>query len=257
MNPLRKLRRKGTISEDNQSGSFIKKDLLGIFNETLIDIAVRNFGLTSIVSTQEAFFKKTGKIFADDAFYDIRVSYFFDILIYDDITRYHSEFHKLIHPYKTLFDFLVSNKFSNFEDSNLYMDRSKNITKPLHSIFKVMSTDHSHLVLKDCFTKKIYPISNQKDQCYTGINRGSYVQGFIFNCEEGYTSSIGLLVHPKKCNSPIKQSINTYRTLKINDPRSLLDRMAFAQLQQFRMKHVNPFRIYKGILLEGNSISLG
>lgn len=230
--------------------------MLSLFNETLIDTAVRAFGLTSIVSTQEAFFKRTGKIFADDPFYDIRVSYFFDILIYDDSSRYHNDLQKLIYPHKTLFDFLVSKKFPPLEESNLNFDHSKEIIKPIHSVFKVLRTDHSQLILKDCFSKKIYPISNQKDQCYSGINRGSYLQGFIFSCKEGYTSSIGLIVHPKKCNTPIKQSINNYRSSKLNDPRSLLDRLAFAQLQQFRMKHVNPYRIYKGILLEGNSISL-
>lgn len=255
MNPLRKLRQKAPPIEDQASSPLINKDQLGIFNESLIDTAVRNFGLTSIVSTQEAFFKRTGKIFADDPFYDIRVSYFFDILIYEDLSRYHEDLRKKILPHKTLFDFIVSTENHSLTEHEQYTHYRQLIT-PVHSIYKVLRVEPTKLVLKDCFSKKIYPISNQKDQLFSGITRGGFLQGFIFSCKEGFTSSIGIIVHPKRCNSIIKQSINHYKSAKHSDPRSLLDRLAFAQLQQFRMKHVNPYQIYKGIILEGNTPSL-
>lgn len=248
-NPLKRFSKK-TLQPENQDSTLIKRDQLNLFNEALIDNAVQKLGLESIVSAQELFFKFAGKIFVEDPFYDIRMSYFFDILIYEDLSIYYPKIQTQIFPFNTLFDYLISNKPTHIDKFNFTFNHYKNFSKPIHSLFKVINAENESMILRDFFSKKNLTISNQKNQFFKGIAKGSFLQGFMFPCEEGYIASIGIIVHPKPCNRYIKLFLNNPPSTDIDKKMILLNRLAFAQLQQSRMKHVNPFQIYKGVLFE-------
>ncbi len=227
----------------------VSKSQIESILESFVDRALRELGISSIVSAQELFFLKNGKVFADDAFYDIRLNYFFDCFLFCPTHQYNPTIVSKIHPCTNLFEFIsqLESEPTKSPENICYRDYST-MTRPIHSVFKILKIDTKWLFIRDLFTKNFYHIKCRDNQIFIGLNKGSLLQGFIYLCSEGTVTSPGCFVHPSLCSKMINQSIQKTRS-NLGTKAELLEKLAFAQIKHFRMKHVSPKIIYRKQIL--------
>jgi hypothetical protein len=213
--------------------------------ESFVDRALSELGISPIVSAQELFFQKNGKVFADDTFYDLRLNYFFDCFLFCPTNQYNPTIVSRIHPCTNLFEFISQLDSGPIEkaESTPYRDY-RMMTRPIHSVFKIIKIDTKWLFIKDLFTKNSFHIKCRENQIFVGLSKGSLLQGFLYLCSDGTITSPGCFVHPTLCTTMVNQAIQKTRA-NLGTKAVLMEKLAFAQIKHFRMKHVSPKIIYR------------
>ncbi|SME89146.1 hypothetical protein [Pseudobacteriovorax antillogorgiicola] len=195
--------------------------------EKILLWAHSKIGAEQLVQAKEQFYWKTGKFFPDDIFYVNRISYFIDYFIFE-------------RPLET------SNQFSGKTPFECYQDLKDDhqIQDFHHSVFSVHKISDVGIILKDMIHKTRYKISARSTERFDGILKNDIFQGFIYQIQDQYWLSRGLIFHPHKAYRSIRKSVK--KELKKEDLQVniVLQKLARQQLRHLRHEHVNPRVFY-------------
>jgi hypothetical protein len=208
--------------------------------EVMVNYAQFAIGSDGIIEARENFFTAMGKTFHNDNFYETRINYFLDYLVFE---------HHIIDEEKGL-------RFSSFEkflelahagELNIEEDilnRIFEIKKFRHSVFQVEKVKETRMWLKDLATDDTFELATKGDELFTGFNKKSIIQTFIFPYGEKYWMSRGYIAHPMKATRIIRKYIKNLRKSHNFDPKVLKSRLARQQIRHQRLLHVDPKQIY-------------
>lgn len=237
-------------SSDEKNDWKISKDDLDALLESFVDKALNELGINCIISAQDLFFQKTGKAFTDDVFFDTRINYFFDCFLYCSVEQYNPDLVAQIYPSRNIFEYMSLRQFDMSKNqTNAENQEHRPTIRPTHSIFKILKIDSKSLYVRDTLSKATFQVQCKDNQSFIGISKSSYLQGFIFPCTEGNIINSGYFAHPNTCSNIIKQAIQKIRKNQIAKA-TMLEKLAFAQIKHFRLKHVCARKIYRGHLLD-------
>ncbi len=191
-------------------------------DEVLAALALKieeELGTAKIVAMRNEFFDLFGKVFHDDGFYDTRMSYFTNYLVFSN------NFEKL--PV-------------NFDVT--YLPGSR------HSVYEIKKITDIQLSLIDLLQLDKIVIQAYDPLELSGLKKGEIIQGYICPFENQFRLTSGILSHPYKVGKFIKKFLKKKGELNLVSAKEILGVLAKTQLKSERMKHINPTILYKDLL---------
>lgn len=196
------------------------------------DKAIENFitssGLSNnrdeVIAALEVFYKKSGKFFAEDTFYEHRMSYFWDHYIF--YTHWLNDQCEISH-------------YEQFQG-----DLKNFIEDFRYSLFKIKKVQCQSLLVIDEISKEKLIIEARENQSFTGMNKSDYIQGFLYIFDGAFYLSRGLVIHPFHAKKAIQRAMKL-KTFDTTEERlQFLSQLSSIQLRHVRHMHVSPERIY-------------
>jgi hypothetical protein len=189
--------------------------------EGLVDELQLAIGADDIVSAKEEFFIQFGKVFPDDEIFEQRMSLFSEWLV-------------------------MKKRWPKFEHET-FLSTCRTGQSPIvqffYSVFLIQKSTESSISVYDFYSKKKFVVRVKPSEKFVALSKGSLIQGFIFETEEGIFLGSGLIDHPQSITRTEKKVAE--RTIK--DEASLDEYMcdlARIHLKHFRHNHVDARKIY-------------
>ena len=203
----------------------------------LINWASHHFGEQNLVASRDVFDARTGKAFHSDTFFEERTQYFFDDYLFSRSAKDHNRTPFQIYE-EAVSDGVVelpSEVRATFDQLHTYR----------HSIFLVTKSSAKTMIVKDIINgdEMLNVVAEQGDQL-AGFEKGSLVQGHIFQIGQTYRLSRGYIVHGKPLGKLVKAEIDSVDS-KGGSFRDLLESFARRHLRARRHKHVDELIIYR------------
>jgi hypothetical protein len=198
-------------------------------------------GDTEIVAAREQFFADNGKVFHDDSVYDARMSYFFDLLLFERALPAGGE-RQLMTPYERFLQ-VVEQRGSEISDAVLR--RLKVLGDFRHSVFQLLKVDPQTIVLQDLLNDTRVTVSARPGETFRGLERKTLIQGFVFMMGETNHLSHGLILHPAKTTRVVKKLLKQAQKSESFSRKTVLSRLASLQVRHLRHRHVDPKTIYQ------------
>ena len=225
-------------SELEQAQEYLEVNLDDLLDH-LINWASNYFGEQHLVTSRDTFDERTGKAFHSDTFFEERTQYFFDDYLFSRSAKDHNRT-----PFQ-IYEEAVSNETialpfevqATFDQLHTYR----------HSIFLVAKSSTKTMIVKDLLSEEevLSVVAEQGDQL-AGFEKGSLVQGHIFQIGQTYRLSRGYIVHGKPLGRLIKSEVEIISSSsKGKSSRDLLESLARRHLRALRHKHVDGLVIYK------------
>ena len=202
------------------------------FIEEIVEWVESEFLAEQIIKAKEDFYWKTGKVFTYDDCFNNRMSYFIDYFVFERILETNHKKFSCKTPIEA--HYLAGN--------------CRIINTFRHAIFKILKVTPDNLTIKDLVRKDKVLVSARKDESFTGIEKGSLFQGFVYFLQKENILSKGIFFHPRSCS---KFLTKTYRkTLKIeplNEPK-FLSNAAKSNLKAKRHPQIQSLKIYQELI---------
>ena len=196
------------------------------------DRAIENYitssGLSNcreiVINALESFYRKSGKFFAEDPFYEHRMSYFWDQYIF------HTGW--------------LSNKFELSHYESLPGNLKNIIEDYRYSLFKIKKVRCQSLLVIDEINKDKLTIEARENQSFTGMNKGDYLQSFLYIKDSVHYLSRGIVIHPFKAKKSIEKALKVKSFEQLAEKLHFLSQLSTIHLRHIRHMHVSPERIY-------------
>ena len=199
--------------------------------ENILSWAQNKFGDNEFIEAKEDFFLNSGKVFYDDTFYEQRMGYFLDYFLLErPLTRQGTE-----------------TPFSEYmaqPQAHLWTSKEDSLHKFCHSLFLVLRSQSNSLIVLDLINDQKIKIMARKNESFTAIQRKDLLQGYLYQSQDHYYLSHGLLFHPSKLSRFIKKEIKKAKNCSEFDQLKFLLDLAKQNLKYLRHIHVDPKRIY-------------
>lgn len=221
--------------------------------EALIAWTHQTVGDAEIVAARDQFFLENGKVFHDDSVYDARMSYFFDLLLFERALTGGSA-RPLTTPYeqfvKELDDRAASPLSSPGGVPDVVLRRVKALGDFRHSLFQIQKIDTTSVVLQDLISDNKVTAIARPGETFRGLEKKTLIQGFLFSMEPRGKGpapthlSQGLILHPAKATRTIRRLLKTAKKSENFARKSFLAKLATLQVRHLRHRHVEPKTIY-------------
>ena len=204
---------------------------IDLFIESVLEWVQEKFGDEQFIKAKEEFYWKNGKVFHDDIFFHNRMVYFVDSFIFK-------------RPLET-----SNSEFSNKTPFQAYC-ASKELDKKILvysqlSVYQLLRIKEKEVVIRDLFSGKKLSVSVPSKPKCSGLQRGDYIQGFVYFSENLAILSRGLILHPTKVGRIIKSKVKEISKSDEYEHLRTLALFARQQLKHLRHKHVDPAIIYQ------------
>ncbi len=220
-------------NQANDAGSGIDAAI-----EKLAHWAEHEFGNEELISAREEFFTKFGKVFYDDAFFGLRMSYFINYYLFERPIA--KEGVKNISPVRYYLDL-------NPERTDAAAIQAiHELSLCIHGIFQVLKIkSNEDAIFLNLLTQDKIPMRLPKNYRLFGLKKNQILQGYIFRTQTGYHPAAGIAYHPEGVLPLLKKAIKSAIKSPDADHLDFLGRTASTQLKATRLKHVDPKTIYK------------
>lgn len=204
------------------------------FIEEIVGWVESEFLADQIIKAKEDFYWKTGKVFTYDDCFNTRMSYFIDYFVFERVLETD---HK---------------KFSSKTpiEAHYLAGNCRIINTFRHAIFKILKVTQDNLTVRDLVRKDKILISARKDESFTGIEKGSLFQGFVYFLQKENILSKGIFFHPSSCSRFLTK---TYRkSLKIEPlyESKFLSNAAKSNLKAGRHPKIHSLKIYQELITD-------
>jgi hypothetical protein len=218
--------------------------------EALIAWTHQAVGDAEIVAARDQFFVENGKVFHDDSVYDARMSYFFDLLLFERALAGGSA-RPLATPYEQFVKEL-DDRATGTPGSvpDVLLRRAKALGDFRHSLFQILKVDATTVVLQDLINEGKVTATARPGETFRGLEKKTLIQGFLFSLEPRgkgpaptYLSQ-GLILHPAKATRTVRRLLKTAKKSENFARKSFLAKLATLQVRHLRHRHVEPKTIY-------------
>lgn len=199
--------------------------------ELMLGWAEQHFGTDALVEAREKYFQDMGKAFAEDAFYDARMSYFFDQFLFEGVAA------------ETLKRQLEARGLTPAEG---VAAKLAGLMGFRHSLFQIAKVSDQQIVLKDLLQPAKLVVSAEGDQLFRGFEKKAILQAFVYQLADVRHLSRGLVVHPARVTPLIKKQLKVAQKAGETQTRALLCKYASIHMRHLRHKHVDAKVIYQG-----------
>lgn len=197
--------------------------------DKLIELVATKDNSDDILKAKEEFWKLTGKVHADESYFEMRMSAFFDWYIFDRNLGWQTHLENLLAHGSALSD----------DEKSTY----KGFLNNIHSIFTVKEITPGGMKIRDLFTK-IYYYLNGNDASL-GFYKDAVFEGRIFPYKGGFYLSPSLCFHPKDSKEIIKHVLKMARKAGDANILPLIHRLAHMNLKWETYRNIKVKDIYK------------
>ena len=192
-----------------------------------------------LIQSKQSFFERYGKVFPEDHFFDHWMHYFDCIHMFCD--RY-SSLNGL-----TPFEYWRLDAMKKISAENLTYS-SKNLLGFEHSLFQVLHSSNSEVVLRDFFQHSNFKVKARAHEIFDLLKKGEIFQSFLVHFDGGCYLGRGLIHHPGVLAHSLKKSFGQKRIIDEQIRESILMRLSLTNLRHLQHKHVSPRDIYETAL---------
>lgn len=217
--------------------------------EPLIAWSQTRFGNDEIIRAKEEFFLATGKFFAEDPFYDERMTYFLDTFIFARPIPVNTDSGTdTLTPYQAFM--LAASRSDLGIDATKFADLTE-LGSFKHSLYQVSKHSADAMQVKDILTGVKYTVHPQGRATFVAFKKKDIFQGFLFSVGEKMVVSFGVVHHPSTVTGfilkHIKKALKAAKSGDAVDKTETLNRLAYLHLKHMRHKHVKALKVYEGI----------
>jgi hypothetical protein len=208
--------------------------------ETIVAWTHKHVGDAGIVQAAERFYQDNGKVFHDDTFYDTRMSYFFDALVFERPMPAEKAT-----PYEL---FLAQARAGQPPFAPAVIERLTWLGDFRHSLFQIVKLQEKSLTVVDLIGTGKLTVSAKPGETFRGLDKRNLLQGFLFRFGDEQQLSAGLILHPQKVTRVVKRYLKTAQKAGTFSRRAALAKLASVNLRHLRHRHVEPKAIYQNEL---------
>ena len=227
----------GTLGESSTADDLV---------ESIITWSHDAVGPAELIEARDRFFVTHGKTVPEDAFYDARMSYFFDHFIFErPLTALPNGLSTT--PYEL---FLARARQSEATLPQVVTKRLTELGDSRHSLYEITKVAEHQLVVRDLLTDDRLDITPRANENFRGLAKGQMLQAFAYAHAGQRLLSPGIVLHHAKVGRVVRKHLKQERKQGELARRSVLAKLAHVQMRCLRHQHVAPAAIYRSELLD-------
>jgi len=204
-------------------------------------------GESEIVEACGRFYADNGKVFPDDPFYDTRMSYFFDVFVFErPLASPRAAEYGLASatPYE-LFIAHVRDPARGVPPA--VVERLARLGGFRHALFQIVKLQERTMVVQDLTRpeRARHVVTARAGDTFRGLEKKAIFQGFLFPIGDVDQLSHGLVLHPQRANRIIRRFVRLGQKGENFSRRIALAKLANVQIRHLRHRHVDPKIIYQ------------
>jgi hypothetical protein len=203
--------------------------------DALVDFTQCLIGTDGIIEAREIFFTAMGKTFHNDPFYEARIQYFLDYLVFNHLIKCSNTSAPIVSIDQFVEHDLVAHKAPNLDS----------LKSRIHSLFHIDKVKKDKMWISDLLSGHSYELNARGDELFTGYQKKMILQSYLFSSDANHWLSRGVIIHPMEATKVIKKYIKTSKKAHDFDPNIIRSRLARQQIRHLRLKHVCPKNIYE------------
>ena len=207
--------------------------------EAVVMRSEREFGKATFIAAKDEFHALFGKVFPEDPFYEMRMSYFLDYFVFlralPSGAGAPTAFLRFGNEVARMFD----------SDGSAAGRLVQAMESFRHSLFEIANVPAANsMTIRDMRTGTPYQVRRKSNESFCGFTRDTVFQGFVFPDGTHAYLGNGLIMHPPQVITMIRKFVKKEERSPDFDEQATLARLAWVQLKAMRHSHAGAKRIY-------------